>query len=242
MPAVPTSDHNEALVGDTLYSAFLNYEWREIVVPYIIAGMAEVASLIEDDTERQAFEVRYGALIDDLYNEDIVDNTPVGTITAFGGFAAPTKWLVCDGASYYKSDYPELWEALANFRLVEVGTGLDIVYTPDLRNRFLNGVTTSNGGSSIGNTGGIAGITLTVGQLPAHNHTVANHAHGLNVIANTAGNNANSVVRGNAAPTATNQSQLVTGGMPNTGSVGDGDIIENRPPYMRLQYIVKALP
>jgi hypothetical protein len=69
---IPSSDHNEALSGDALYSAFLNHEWREIVLPFIIAGMAGIAASIEDETDRQEFEVRYGALIDDFYNEDTV--------------------------------------------------------------------------------------------------------------------------------------------------------------------------
>ena len=65
---IPTSEHNEALAGDVLYSAFLNHEWRTIVLPFIIDGLAKIAAGIEDETDRQAFEVRYGALIDDFYN------------------------------------------------------------------------------------------------------------------------------------------------------------------------------
>lgn len=66
---IPTSEHNEALAGDSLYSAFLNHEWREVVIPIIVSGMEQIAETIEDETERQTFEVRYGALIDDLYGD-----------------------------------------------------------------------------------------------------------------------------------------------------------------------------
>jgi hypothetical protein len=74
---IPTTDHNEALAGDTLYSAFLNHEWRTIVLPFVIAGMKQLAAAIEDESERQDFEVLYGAMIDDFYNAD----SPGGTMT-----------------------------------------------------------------------------------------------------------------------------------------------------------------
>ena len=69
---IPTTNHNEALAGDTLYSAFLNHEWRTIVMPFVIRGMAEIAAAIEDESERQDFEVRYGAMIDDFYNFELL--------------------------------------------------------------------------------------------------------------------------------------------------------------------------
>ena len=64
---IPDSDHNETLAGDTLYSVSLNYQWRKIVIPFVISGMEQIAAAIEDETERQEFEARYGALIDDFY-------------------------------------------------------------------------------------------------------------------------------------------------------------------------------
>jgi len=77
MVDIPTTEHNEALSGDTLYSAFLNYQWREIVMPYIISGMKELESTIEDETERQDFWVRYGAMIEDFYDEDVMLSQPL---------------------------------------------------------------------------------------------------------------------------------------------------------------------
>lgn len=65
---IPTSEHDEALAGDTLFSASLNYEWRRIVIPAIIARLDVIAATIDDETDRQDFELRCGALIDDLYN------------------------------------------------------------------------------------------------------------------------------------------------------------------------------
>lgn len=65
---IPDSEHDEALTGDTLFSASFNYEWRRIVIPAIIYRLDTLAATIEDETDRQEFEVRCGALIDDLYN------------------------------------------------------------------------------------------------------------------------------------------------------------------------------
>lgn len=52
---------------------------------------------------------------------------PVGTITAYAGVDVPDEWLVCDGTSYRKGDYPALAAVLG-------ATGAGSEFTvPDLR-------------------------------------------------------------------------------------------------------------
>jgi len=135
---IPTSAHNEALSGDTLYSAFLNYQWREIVLPYIIRGMSEIAANIEDETERQDFEILYGAMLDDFYNEDAVDGLALGMIIAYAGSLAsiPAKYLLCNGALRASTEYPELAAMLAD-EFIE-GANFRV---PNLTGRFIRGAT-----------------------------------------------------------------------------------------------------
>jgi microcystin-dependent protein len=220
---IPTSAHNEALSGDTLYSAFLNYEWREIVVPMIVQGLESLAATIEDETDRQDFEVLYGALLDDLYNEDNMDATPVGAIVAFTRITAPSaKWLYCDGSRVDRSDYPDLWDATpALWHNQPPTTSPDNIKLPDMRNRFPYGATNS---LDLGSTGGEATHTLTTAEMPAHTHGIAKSA-----------------ATGNNAATA-DDGGTTTGFTQNTASVGGDGAHNNIPPFTMFGWMIKALP
>jgi microcystin-dependent protein len=216
---IPLSDHNEALAGDTLYSAFLNHEWREIVLPFIVAGMEKLAAGIEDETERQTFENRYGAMIDDFYNEDIVDGTPVGTIVAFIGLIAdiPNKWLLCNGTAYLQADYPDLSAILkpafksgANF------------FTPNLAGHYLRGAVDDSDHSG---ESGANSTTLTIANLPAHSHTFVKGTGGTGTIA-----------------TSSAEGRNESGAPQTTSSVGSGTSFSNEPLHYRFHWIIKALP
>lgn len=43
-----------------------------------------------------------------------IDLGPIGTIIWYAGTSAPYGYLLCNGSSVKKSDYPELWEAIGN--------------------------------------------------------------------------------------------------------------------------------
>jgi microcystin-dependent protein len=231
---IPTSNHNEALSGDVLYSAFLNHEWRKIVLPFIIAGMAKIAAGIEDESDRQDFEVLYGAMIDDFYNEDVVDGTPVGAIMAFVGEVAdiPAKWLLCNGATKNNADYPELaaimppiWDGVTQFVL------------PDLRTRFLRGAANDAG---LGSSGGENSHTLTIAELPVHNHQVPAHSHTFASFNNAGAGGANVVASGlsGGASTKTSSTQAAT----NTSDTGSATPFDNQPSFITFHWIIKALP
>ena len=92
--------------------------------------------------------------------------------------------------------------------------------TPDLRDRFIVGAGSSY---AVGDTGGAAQVTLTVDQIPAHEHTYTNyHTNGGGVIFN------GSVLDKSMSYTA------------KTSSVGGGQPHENRPPYYALCFIMKG--
>ena len=92
--------------------------------------------------------------------------------------------------------------------------------TPDLRDRFIVGAGSSY---AVGATGGAAQVTLTVDQIPAHEHTYTNYnTNGGGVIFN------GSVLDKSMGYTA------------NTSSVGGGQAHENRPPYYALCFIMKG--
>ena len=74
------------------------------------------------------------------------------------GTVAPTNYLICDGAEYAISDYPELAQHfLEQFETVNVfgGDGETTFAVPDLRGEFLRG---SGRGSRNTGTGAKTGV------------------------------------------------------------------------------------
>ena len=98
--------------------------------------------------------------------------------------------------------------------------------TPDLRDKFI----VSTGSSyNRGDTGGAASVTLTVNQIPSHDHNVDT----LNEFASTHG----------TWQTAGGYRQDHVGGThrkPITSDTGGGQSHENRPPYYAVTFIMKT--
>jgi DNA-binding beta-propeller fold protein YncE len=127
--------------------------------------------------------------------ESIAPTEPVGTIKMFSG---------------HQSNIPPKWQ------ICDGTNG-----TPDLRNRFVVGAgdTYNNG-----DTGGESEHTLTVGEMPPHNHSYIYDDYGSS--AQDGGNN----------PYVANESN----GTNYVSTEGGGQPHENRPPYYALYYIMKV--
>lgn len=111
-----------------------------------------------------------------------------GEIKMYGGSSAPSGFLLCDGASYLRADYADLFAV--------IGTAFGSVdanhfNVPDMRGRTPAGLDTTLGGSyadrltsggsgingrTLGAAGGVETVTLYLANLPAHTHTL-NHGH-----------------------------------------------------------------
>ena len=84
--------------------------------------------------------------------------TPIGTVIAVMGTAAPTNYLICDGTAYNIADYPELAVYFTGqFGSVNYfgGDGTTTFAVPDLRGEFLRGSGTNGhlnqgSGSAVG--------------------------------------------------------------------------------------------
>lgn len=95
---------------------------------------------------------------------------PVGSITMYGGAAAPDSYLLCNGQSLDTTAYAALF-AVVGYAYGGSGANFNI---PDMRQRFPLGKATSGTGASLGDSGG--GIDHThVGA--AHTHTMPTHIH-----------------------------------------------------------------
>ena len=72
------------------------------------------------------------------WNQGIV-GTPVGCIFPFAGINLPAGYLLCDGTSYKKTDYPDLYAVIGN----KYGGDTENFNVPNLIDKFIQGSTTS---------------------------------------------------------------------------------------------------
>ena len=133
---------------------------------------------------------------------------PTGTIAMFGSASAPSGWQLCNGGSASTSALQSI-----------VGSNV-----PDLRDKFVVG---SGSSYSYGATGGANSVTLSVNQMPSHDHTTTFDGHKF-----FPGDGSTSIGYGGA------------GGYPATvfsmSNEGGGQSHENRPPYYAVTYIIKT--
>lgn len=95
------------------------------------------------------------------------DPTPPGVIAPYGGATAPHGWLLCDGSSYQRADYP----ALAAVIGAHYGGTATQFSVPNLQERVPVGRRPgSRHHPHLGTTGGEAEHRLTAAELPAHSH------------------------------------------------------------------------
>ncbi len=167
---------------------------------------------------------------------------PVGGIIMWSGSTVPTGWALCDGTT-------------SNGQV-----------TPDLRGRFIvgSGTPTSNSLTSrtIGTSGGSETHTISVSQLPVHNHTftataqsAGAHTHDYKDIyyaengGDTVNNNTN--YRGSGRTDDDNEfyqfdrtttsngahTHTVSG---TTDSTGSGNSVNHLPPFYALAFIMRV--
>jgi len=107
-----------------------------------------------------------------LIGDDVMAN-PVGKTDIWWTDAAPDGWLLCDGASVLRADYSRLFDVIGTTFGAVDGTHFNL---PNLNSRSPYGI----GGASdieIGQEYGQGAVSLSISQLPAHDHDFAQSAH-----------------------------------------------------------------
>ena len=105
------------------------------------------------------------------------DTLPVGSIVAYSSTTIPTNWLLCDGRAISRTEYALLFSIIGT--AFGVGDGSTTFNLPNLKGRVPVGVDSSQTEfDTLGETGGEKTHTLTVDEMPSHNHQVARATSG----------------------------------------------------------------
>ena len=158
---------------------------------------------------------------------------PPGTVTAFAGKTAPNGWLMCDGQSYSISTYRDLYNAIGT---TYGGYGQSF-QVPDLRGRFPVGKDTGTF-ATLGGKGGEEKHTLTVSEMPAHQHSGNDRAWH-----DKQKRNGQQWFVGLTHDRGSWMSNAANDGLTNqdteTGTTGGNQPHNNLPPYISLNFIIK---
>ena len=155
---------------------------------------------------------------------------PTGSIMPFAGSSAPTGYLLCNDTPISRTTYSALFALIGT--TYGAGDGSTTFNIPDLRGRVIAGK--DNMGGSSANTltnaqadqlGGILGTethTLTIAEMPSHDHTVEFQAG----------------AAGSGYPGFDGSGDARNSG--NSGLKGGGGAHNNVQPTIILNYIIKT--
>jgi microcystin-dependent protein len=155
----------------------------------------------------------------------------VGEIRMFGGNFAPAGWMFCEGQTLPISENDVLFQLIGT---TYGGDGESTFNLPNLASRVPMHAGTNAGQTfSLGEQAGVESVTLTVQQIPIHNHAV--FGSNTTAVSQTPGGNtpAQSTGQVYSIPSSpidmSNQSVAPTGG---------SQPHENLQPYLCINFII----
>jgi microcystin-dependent protein len=162
-----------------------------------------------------------------------------GIISMYGGVNSPTGYLFCNGQEVSRSEYSRLFSVIGS--IYGNGDGVNTFNLPNLQGRVPVGLkSTEPVFNALGNIGGTGAHTLSVNEMPSHNHGVTDPGH-IHSYFNQPDSHQVAVsltTTGTADDVNENQST----GSSTTGitinNTGGGESHNNLQPYIVLNYII----
>lgn len=156
----------------------------------------------------------------------------IGEIRMFGGDFAPFGWAFCDGSLVDIAEYDALFNLIGT---TYGGDGMETFALPNLMGRVPIHQGQGPGMSNyvLGEMGGVENVTLTLDQIPAHNHLFD-----VSTIAATASNPSQSLL-GNATANLFIRDTVTDQMNPNSvAHAGGNQPHENMMPYLGINFII----
>lgn len=99
------------------------------------------------------------------------DTLPISSIMSYPKAVAPENWLICDGSAVSRTDYSELFNVIGTF--FGAGDGKTTFNLPNIKGKTIVGLDNSDTDfNAIGKVLGEKTHTLTVDEMPSHNHSM----------------------------------------------------------------------
>lgn len=220
--------HIVRLTGVSLILLLSAYQWIGARHQWTVAELPPIDS--EWDTIQ--------ALVA-LAETELMTNPLLGAIFPMISASVPDGALECDGATYNRVDWPDLYAALDTPFIVDA----DTFVVPDLRSRTIIGAGTGTGLSvyAVNDSVGEETHVLATAELAVHGHAITDlgHAHTDGIAL------PNVTTIGPGAPQPTAIPGVGVTGVAVTGisiqTSGNGDAHENRQPSLALRYAVWAI-
>jgi len=155
---------------------------------------------------------------------------PVGTMLPWAASAAPDGWQLCIGTAISRETYAALFALIGT--TFGAGDGSTTFNLPNMRGRFPLGKAVSGTGSVLGETGGEIDHDHAV---PGQTVNVSGNVSTGPPSATVAMNDGSGGARNPAGP-----SHGHSGTFGGSGQVGPRDTDSSNPPYLALNWIIKA--
>jgi len=195
---------------------------------------------------------------------------PIGAILPYAGANAPYGYLLCDGSEVEKTKYAALYDVISTtYNGTTALNGVNTYRLPDLRGRFglgkdnmdnattvpnsIGGYVDAGGGTAdrvpgtkasiLGESAGQSSATLTLTNLPDHEHSLQNA--GVQYAAVRVDTAINPPATTGAGPTAIGQAQYLSTSGPIKKPDAEfklGQPIGIMNPYLTVNYIIRSGP
>lgn len=161
----------------------------------------------------------------------------IGQIMMFGGNFAPRNWALCDGQLLEIAQHQALFSILGT---TYGGDGRRTFGLPDLRGRVPIHAGTGPGRAAIrlGQSGGTNTNTLTVGQMPKHNHSAAIQAVSPLGRGVTTTPNPTNAYNAEGGVYAMGKNASMAADSVSVGETGGNQPVDNMQPFQSVNYII----
>ena len=167
----------------------------------------------------------------EMFEEFIMGFDVVGSIVMWPTNTAPSKWLICDGSAIDRATYADLFALIGTS--YGAGNGTTTFNLPDLRAKFPVGRHASNARfDTLAETGGQESVS--------HTHTLNNGTTRTSRLLQ-----AGELLWNNSNNTANIRPYAASGGAATVFEVVktmDSQPVETLPPYLTLNFIIRATP